>query len=231
MLTINTTESTPGPEARRPGFLSHSVHHSTSPEVITPCWWVYCLPYGLQIKLLFEVEAEMGQHPAKVWSLQPCLFWAYRGVQRLRNSELTSVSRLALVLLSPPEPRWYDSLSQGPAPRNEGQNKHGDLLHEEKHRPPGPPNPEKVQQCRESTGEQNSGEPFPMVPAGGHLQLLREESSLSPQMHFLFSTTVTNTTVWNSSRLEIFLSSIWSCKPQRHGRQGCKRVHNGVQKV
>jgi len=29
MLIISMTESTPGPETRRPGFLSHSVHHST----------------------------------------------------------------------------------------------------------------------------------------------------------------------------------------------------------
>lgn len=68
---------------------------------------------------------------------------------------------------------------------------HRELLHEEKHRSPDPPNPEKVQQCRDGPGEGNPGKAFPMAHTGRHLHLVREEPSLAPQMPSLFYIIVT----------------------------------------
>lgn len=51
------------------------------------------------------------------------------------------------------------------------------MLRKKTHRPPGPPNPEEVQQCRKWTEQGNRGKLFPTALTEKYLQLVRKKSA------------------------------------------------------
>lgn len=107
MLIMSMSESLPEPKATRPGFLSHFVHHSTFSRG-SHSSLMSLLPSCIGCKSNFHLKHGLkwvnSQGKCEAYSLW--FFCIYQGVERLRNRELISVSRLAfLLILYPPQNR------------------------------------------------------------------------------------------------------------------------------